>query len=606
MLFRSLAATNAPPNTNAGALVRVDVATGRHRIDPRIYGVAYASSNDLKQLNAPLNRQGGNPASRYNWQLNADNRAFDYFFASLPYASATPGEHGDSFIRESRDGGAEPSLTIPMLDWVAKLGPSRARTWSYSIAKYGAQQQNDSANGWPDMGNGVRLNGSLIITNDPNDANVPAGPAFQQGWLNHLTNLWGRATNGGVRYYHLDNEPGIWHSTHQDVHPNGATMDEVRDKMTNYAARIKATDPGALVLGPDEWHFYGTIFSGADAQYESAHGYPNTFPDRTAHGGLDVYPYLLREMYRASTNAGQRLLDVCTVHYYPQGGEFSDDVTTAMQLRRNRSTRSLWDTNYVDESWLAGNPLTAMVKLIPRLKSWVATNYPGTLTGITEYNWGAESHISGATAQADILGIFGREGLDLAERWTTPPAGSPTFRAMQMYRNYDGAKSTFGDLSVNVSNSVNVDALAVFAAQRSTDASLTVMFVHKALGNSTNVALTLTNFLGANTAQLWQLTAANTITRLADVAVTNAMINLLLPAQSITLLVLSEPKPRLEIELNALRLFGTPGQPYVIETATSFPQWLPFSTNTASALPLVVPVPIDASPFRFYRAVWRP
>ena len=551
-------------------------------------------------------RQGGNPASRYNWQLNADNRAFDYFFASLPYASATPGEHGDSFIRESRDGGAEPSLTIPMLDWVAKLGPSRARTWSYSIAKYGAQQQNDSANGWPDMGNGVRLNGSLIITNDPNDANVPAGPAFQQGWLNHLTNLWGRATNGGVRYYHLDNEPGIWHSTHQDVHPNGATMDEVRDKMTNYAARIKATDPGALVLGPDEWHFYGTIFSGADAQYEGANGYPNTFPDRTAHGGLDVYPYLLREMYRASTNAGQRLLDVCTVHYYPQGGEFSDDVTTAMQLRRNRSTRSLWDTNYVDESWLAGNPLTAMVKLIPRLKSWVATNYPGTLTGITEYNWGAESHISGATAQADILGIFGREGLDLAERWTTPPAGSPTFRAMQMYRNYDGAKSTFGDLSVNVSNSVNVDALAVFAAQRSTDASLTVMFVHKALGNSTNVALTLTNFLGANTAQLWQLTAANTITRLADVAVTNATINLLLPAQSITLLVISEPKPRLEIELNALRLFGTPGQPYVIETATSFPQWLPFSTNTASALPLVVPVPIDASPFRFYRAVWRP
>ena len=58
--------------------------------------------------------------------------------------------------------------------------------------------------------------------------------------------------------------------------------------------------------------------------------------------------------------------------------------------------------------------------LIPRMKNWVATYYPGTKIGITEYNWGAEGHINGATAQADILGIFGREGLDLATRWTTP------------------------------------------------------------------------------------------------------------------------------------------------------------------------------------------
>src|SRR5207244_10546394 len=82
-------------------------------------------------------------------------------------------------------------------------------------------------------------------------------------------------------------------------------------------------------------------------------------------------------------------------HYYPQGGEFSDDVSTAMQLRRNRSTRSLWDPNYVDETWI-----NDVVQLIPRLKSWVSTYYPGTLTGVTEYNWGAEWHINGATTQA--------------------------------------------------------------------------------------------------------------------------------------------------------------------------------------------------------------
>ena len=598
-----LATTNAPPGTNSGALIRVDVAADRHAIDPRIYGVAFASSNDLKQLNAPLNRQGGNNTSRYNWQANADNRANDYFFLSIAYDSASPGEHGDRFIQDTRNGGAEPSLTIPMLDWVARLGPNRAWLWSYSVAKYGPQEATEPFR--PDCGNGVRPNGSLIITNNPADANVAAGPSFQQGWLNHLTNRWGRAANGGLRYYHLDNEPGIWHSSHRDVHPSGATMDEVRDKMIAYATRIKATDPDALVLGPEEWHFFGAIFSGADAQYDGTNGFAGVYPDRIAHGNSDVYPYLLREMFRASTNAGKRLLDVCTVHYYPQGGEFGDDVSTAMQQRRNRSTRSLWDPNYIEESWLADNPLTRNVRLIPRLKQWVAANYPGTLTGLTEYNWGAEAHINGATAQADILGIFGREGLDLAERWTTPPAGSPAFKAIQMYRNYDGARSTFGDVSVNVNNAVNPDTLAVFAAQRSTDAALTLMLVHKALSNPTNITLALTNFTGG-VAQVWQLTSANSITRLADASVGDGTVNLSLPAQSITLLVVSDPRPRLEIQPGSLRLTAAAGQRYRIEGSIDLSTWSPVSTNTLASPTLTLPTLMASPPYRFFRAAWLP
>ena len=92
-----------------------------------------------------------------------------------------------------------------------------------------------------------------------------------------------------------------------------------------------------------------------------------------------------------------------------------------MQLLRNRSTRSLWDPNYVDESWIASTGINGgKVNLINLMKNWVNTYYPGTKIGITEYNWGAEGHMNGATTQADIWGIFGREGLDLANRWTTP------------------------------------------------------------------------------------------------------------------------------------------------------------------------------------------
>ena len=50
-----------------------------------------------------------------------------------------------------------------------------------------------------------------------------------------------------------------------------------------------------------------------------------------------------------------------------------------MQLRRNRSTRSLWDPTYTDETWINDK-----VQLIPRLRSWVDTYYyPGAPIGIT-------------------------------------------------------------------------------------------------------------------------------------------------------------------------------------------------------------------------------
>lgn len=83
-----------------------------------------------------------------------------------------------------------------------------------------------------------------------------------------------------------------------------------------------------------------------------------------------------------------------------------------------RSTRSLWDASYIDESWISDTaPGGVAVRLILRMKQWVANHSPGTRLAISEYNWGAPESINGALAQADVLGIFGREGLDLATLW---------------------------------------------------------------------------------------------------------------------------------------------------------------------------------------------
>jgi hypothetical protein len=515
---------------NPTVTITVDAAANRHAIDPNIYGVAQASTAQLSDLNTPLNRSGGNPATRYNWQLNADNRGSDWYFESIPYGSATAGEGGDTFISNAKAANARAMLTVPTIEWVAKVGANRSKLASFSIAKYGAQADAD----WQwfaDAGNGVRTNGQFVTGNDPNDANVASSSNFQQGWVQHLVSRWGTNANGGLRYYILDNEPSLWHATHRDVRPTGATMGEIKNKMVDFAQKIKAVDPSALIVGPEEWGWSGYIYSGYDQQYGSAHGWSN-LPDRAANGGADYLPWLLDQLRLAQASTGQRLLDIFTVHYYPQGGEFSDDVSTTMQLRRNRSTRSLWDPSYVDESWINDR-----VQLIPRLKSWISTRYPNTPIGITEYNWGAENHINGATTQADIYGIFGREGLDMGARWTTPASSTPTYKAMKMYRNYDGNKSTFGDVSVTATVP-NPDNVSAFAAQRSSDGALTIMVISKYLSASTPATINLARFAHRGLSQVWQLTTANTITHQPDVTFSGTSFVVMLPPQSVTLFVL--------------------------------------------------------------------
>jgi hypothetical protein len=595
--------------TNAPVSISINASSNRIPISPLIYGVAFASSSSvLQDLNAPLHRSGGNGTTTYNWQINAWNHAADWYFESIAESSSAAGDDGDDFIQESKSGGAQAMLTIPMIGWVAKLGPGRASLASYSVSKYGPQTGSDPY--WSDAGNGVSLATGLdITTNDPTDANLAADTNFQAGWVQHLTNQWGTATNGGLVYYIMDNEWSLWDSTHRDVHPVGATMDEVFTNYCNYATMVKGIDPNALVAGPEEWGWSGYLYSGYDQQWSGVHKdyTPAHYPDRIAHGGQDFGPWFLSQAQQSSQTAGQRLLDIFTLHCYPQEGSVSGNaVDSATELLRNQSTRVFWDTNYVDPSWI-----NSVIALIPRMRSWVTTNYPGTKIGITEYNWGAEPYINGATAQADILGIFGREGLDLATRWTTPDPSTPTYKAMKMYRNYDGNKSTFGDTSI-LTVVPNPDNLSAFGAVRTSDGAMTLMVINKDLNNATPITANITNFNATGTVQRWQLTSANVITQLANITLTNKVLGDMVPAQSITLYVLPALNA-FNLQVGAgntgyqlpLWLNGQAGLAYILQSSTDLFNWVGVSTNTLSSNSFPYLVATTNSAKMFYRGLYK-
>jgi len=69
------------------------------------------------------------------------------------------------------------------------------------------------------------------------------------------------------------------------------------------------------------------------------------------------------------------------------------------------------------ESWITKDVLHQPIRLLPRVQEKIARHYPGTKLAITEYYYGGGAHISGAPAQADALGIFGREGVFATALW---------------------------------------------------------------------------------------------------------------------------------------------------------------------------------------------
>ncbi len=444
------------------ATITIDCQSPKRKpIDARIYGIGFSGAGyltaDTSQLGATINRWGGNPTSRYNWKLgNAWNTALDYYWRNVSIADGTSNAV-ETFFAKNQAAGRLNAVTIPMLGWVAKDESS----YTFPVTKFGKQQSTDPQNA--DIGNGRATDGKKLAPPDPKTTSVATTADDVGQWV-------GSSLKGRTNMYFLDNEVELWNDTHRDVHPQATTYDEVLDLGIRYATAIKKADPQAIVAGPASWGWPAYFYSAADA--EAGFG---SAPDRKAHGDVPLLAWYLRKMKEQETRTGQRLLDVLDIHFYPQqsnvyGGGVggTDAVTNKLRLR---STRSLWDSSYSDESWI-GEPVT----LLPRMKRLIDENYPGTGLSIGEWSFGGEGTMNGGLATAIALGKFASEGVTAAFYWTAPPANSPTFWAFRAFRNFDGQGGRFLDSSIEATSSSG--AVSAFASTDSADSSMVAVLVN--------------------------------------------------------------------------------------------------------------------------------
>ena len=465
-------------------MVQVDAGTDGQAISPLIYGVATASPDELRQLGASIDRWGGNPSSRYNWvNGHAWNAARDWEFRNVNYGGQ-PGSAADRTIQEDLSASVAPLITIPTLGWVAKDASNDSR--SLNVPGEGGpplSPGSDAIKGYDPTANRVRTSVPSFARKpgpfvDSPPADSPA--VYQDEWVSHLLNRFGSGPKG-LQYFAMDNEPDLWSAIHTDVHPVRTSYESMVANFEEYSTAVKAVDPAAKVLGPDVsgWtaYQYSTLDAGSDNFA--------THADRNAHGGVPFLKWWLGQIAKKDRAAGKRTLDYLDVHYYPQAaGVYSASADAATRALRIRSTRSLDDPSYQDESWI-GQP----VHLIPLLKSWIASEYPGTGLSISEYDWGGQMDASGAVALAEVLGRFGRDGVDMASYWTFPPVNSPAGGAFRIYRNFDGKGGAFGDRSLTAK--VNRPGLAAFAARHSSGGAVDVVLVNESLTASAQVALSI-------------------------------------------------------------------------------------------------------------------
>jgi uncharacterized protein (TIGR03437 family) len=526
----------------------VDANANRNTISPYIYGINEWSDAGLMGLmRIPVIRWGGDDATSFNWQNSVKNNTGDNPWCYENY-SVSPGF--DAFHSANLTAGTVSLGTIPLMDW----SPQAAGECSFSVKKYGAQKA--TAPDDPDCGNGVLLNGDPVV-NDPSDAYIPVTQSFAQQWVQQIMTGYGPANAGGVRLWSMDNEPEWWYSNHIDIYPQAATYDDMLARNIKWAQAVKAVDSTALITGPVPGGWSGMFFSREDMDSgwdTSPYQYWDNPTDQNAHGGVPWIPYYLQQMSQFEQANGFRLLDYVDVHAYIQPDTLSSTAgDAAMETLRMTSTRALWDPNYIvpnsqagDNEYDANGNLVA-AQLVPRMQQWVSQYYPGTGTAITEYSWGALESVTGAIAQADILGIFGAYGLTLGTLWGAPAPTDPGAFAFKIFLNYDGNGSRFGGTSVSGTSS-DPDTLSIYAAQR-VDSALTVLVLNKTAG-AIGDSISLANFTPAGTAQVWQYSQANLtaiVRQTADINVGGNSLTATFPAYSMTLLVIPQAQSAMTV-----------------------------------------------------------
>lgn len=566
LFLASFFAFNAQAQTTS--FWKIDMAGQRYAISPNIYGLNPYVTNSANNvgiaiqpadLNEVSRRLGGDRSSTYNWENNFstsgnygsgyDNMADDWFPWNCGVPAANYGNAGAVPLHFQAD---NLSLNRPIYS-----------VYQLNCANYVAADGNGAISAAQSAPSSrwkqeiVNKGSSLSLNPNLNDNFV-----YIDEELNKITHSFGMASStNGVKAYTMDNEPGLWQSTHLRMHPNPPTCAEIVNKNVELGSMIKNLDPSAEVFGPSMFGFTEFVslltYPGA-----SDFSFYNQEPFTTNNTGDAMrYNYMtwingyLSEMKTAETLQGKRVLDGLDLHWYPEATGF-DNFGNSVRIcdnsnasrndagvaqARMQAPRSLWDPTYVEDSWITSAVLNNnAIQLLPKINTSISDFYPNTKLAFTEYDFGGHDHISGGIAQADVFGIFGKNKVYLSNFF-----GEVTdylSAAFKIYRNYNGQNATFGNVGVATTNP-NAQNFSIYAAVNdNNDKELHIIILNKSDAAKTAPIEIQNGQIAYHNAEVWGFdqNSANITQRTAVTGINGNVFSYTVPAYSVLHFILRE------------------------------------------------------------------
>ncbi len=462
-------------------VISIDGNATPHKISRYIYGKNNSTNDDSTKATTDsmwtLINESGIGILRENSGNNSTKYNFHRRVASHPdWYNRVHSQNWDYEIQTIQENAPQVQVMygLPILGWVGADTEYNFKDWDWYVS-HGNKWLNTAQN----------VTGKGAIPNEDNGKN-----ALVDGDINTYLKEWPTDSCVGILdhwfgengleidrsktlYWALDNEPEIWHLTHDDVQKEPVKPEEYIEKYVRIAKAARTKYPDLKLIGPicaNEWQW----FAGPDRK------------DLTTDGRYWPWlEYIIKRIAEEEKKCGMKLLDVFALHYYPIN--FSDEEIL-------QTHRIYFDENYIypqangvkliNGGW---DETQSKVYIFKRCQEWMK-EYMGEddirALGITETGIESNDPDINSVWYGSMMGEFMKHNLEFFIPWSWKTGMWETLHLFARYNQKYYLPST----------SSNDSIVSVHTTISETKDSLSVLLINRSFEQEADITINLRNY----------------------------------------------------------------------------------------------------------------
>jgi hypothetical protein len=460
----------------AQVTITIDPTKEVKAISPYIYGrnnslpkesfataLTAAQKVQLKESGVRMLREGGgNNATKYNWRKRLSSHP-DWY-------NNVYGNDWDMSVKNLRDEmptNVQGMWSFQLIGKAAKTDVQNFGDWNYNRSQWWEGTAQNLAGGGQ-----LKTTGSKALIDGNPDLYLENWPADSTtGILDHWFNTL-KIPKDRIQYWNMDNEPEIWHGTHDDIVTASLKAEDFMQSYFSVAKKARAKFPAIKLVGPvtaNEWQWFNWMnrITGADGKY-----YP----------WLEFFIKRCAEEQKAS---GVRMLDVLDIHFYP--GETAAEQVVQLHnvfFNRNYVYSGANGVKNIGASWdNSQNKEYIFARINDWLNLYFGQNH-GIKLGLTELGINNSTPSVLATSYASILGEFMKNEVEIFTPWDWKTG---MWETLHLFARYNQTTSIQGISS-------DEKMVSSYPSLNATKDSMTVVFVNRSTTETKTVNVKYVNY----------------------------------------------------------------------------------------------------------------